>query len=82
MPYGRRPRLTLIGPRPVEVIVNGQPFPLAQESTVADLLEQLGLTGKPVAVELNLQVVPRQRHAQQRIAPGDRLEIVTLVGGG
>jgi thiamine biosynthesis protein ThiS len=66
----------------VEVIVNGQPFPLAEETTVADLLGQLGLTGKPVAVELNLQVVPRHRHAQQAVVDGDRLEIVTLVGGG
>ena len=66
----------------MEIIVNGQPFQLAEKTTVADLLGQLGLTGKPVAVELNLQVVPRQRHAQQPVAPGDRLEIVTLVGGG
>jgi len=38
--------------------------------------------GKPVAVEVNLELVPRQRHAEHRLAEGDRLEIVTLVGGG
>ena len=39
-------------------------------------------TAKPVAVEVNLQLVPRHRHAEHRLAEGDRLEIVTLVGGG
>jgi len=51
-------------------------------TTVAELLEQLGLAGKLVAVEVNLQVVPREQHAACKLAPGDRLEIVTLVGGG
>jgi sulfur carrier protein len=67
---------------PVEIIVNGQPRHVAAEITVVELLAELELTGKPVAVELNLELVPRQRHAEQRIAAGDRLEIVTLVGGG
>jgi sulfur carrier protein len=66
----------------VEIIVNGQARQAAEGTTVAALLEELGLAGKFVAVELNLQVVPRARHAAQRLAPGDRLEIVTLVGGG
>ena len=46
------------------------------------LLEELNLTGKPVAVEVNLELVPRQQHAGHRLAESDRLEIVTLVGGG
>jgi thiamine biosynthesis protein ThiS len=66
----------------VKIIVNGQSREAADGSTVAQLLEQLGLAGKYVAVELNLQLVPRARHAEQRLAAGDRLEIVTLVGGG
>jgi sulfur carrier protein len=45
-------------------------------------LGQLRLGGKPVAVEVNLELVPRQNHAQHLLAEGDRLEIVTLVGGG
>ena len=66
----------------MEIIVNGQSCQVAEETTVAGLLEDLGLARKYVAVEVNLQLVPRQEHGERRLAPGDRLEIVTLVGGG
>jgi sulfur carrier protein len=66
----------------VNVIVNGQPHAVADGATVATLLAELGLAGKPVAVEVNLDLVPAARHPQCRLADGDRLEIVTLVGGG
>jgi len=66
----------------MQVTVNGQPRQLADGATVAELLAELRLADKPVAVEVNRQLVPRQRHAQHRLAEGDRLEIVTLVGGG
>ena len=66
----------------MQIIVNDQPRELVEGCTLAALLEQLGLADKPVAVEVNLELVPRNRHAQHRLAPGDRLEIVTLVGGG
>lgn len=66
----------------IEITVNGQVRRVAPGSTVADLLAELGLESQIVAVELNFQVVPRARHAEQRLQAGDRLEIVTLVGGG
>lgn len=66
----------------IEITVNGQPRRVAAGATVADLLAELGLESQIVAVELNFQVVPRARHAQQSLQAGDRLEIVTLVGGG
>jgi thiamine biosynthesis protein ThiS len=66
----------------VEIIVNGQPYELTEPTTVAGLLAKLGLTQKHVAVEKNLELVPRQRHVQEPVAAGDRFEIVTLVGGG
>ena len=66
----------------MEIIVNGQPRQVAEGTTVAQLLDRLELAGRYVAVEVNLEVVPRARHAEHRLAPGDRLEIVTLVGGG
>ena len=66
----------------VQIVVNGEPCQTPEGCTVAALLEQLGLTGKPVAVEVNLQLVPRQRHQEHVLASGDRIEIVTLVGGG
>ena len=66
----------------MHVTVNGTAREVADATTVADLLESLRLTAKPVAVEVNLELVPRQQHAEHRLAEGDRLEIVTLVGGG
>jgi len=66
----------------VQVSVNGQPRQVAEATTIARLLDQLELTTKYVAVEVNLQLVPRARHAEHRLSEGDRLEIVTLVGGG
>ena len=66
----------------MQITVNGQPRHLADGATVAELLTELRLADKPVAVEVNRELVPRQRHAQHWLAEGDRLEIVTLVGGG
>ena len=66
----------------MELIINGQPHQTAEATTVAQLLDDLGLKGKFVAVEVNLELVPRQQHASHWLAAGDRLEIVTLVGGG
>jgi thiamine biosynthesis protein ThiS len=66
----------------VEINVNGQDRQVDPAATVADLLKQLELASKPVAVEVNLELVPREKHAEHRLADGDRLEIVTLVGGG
>jgi sulfur carrier protein len=66
----------------MRILVNDQPQNVAESCTVAALLEELGLTGKPVAVEVNLQLVPRGQHAGHVLSADDRLEIVTLVGGG
>jgi sulfur carrier protein len=66
----------------VEIIVNGRPRRVADGSTVAELVGELELSTRHVAVEVNLDLVPRQAHAERRLAEGDRVEIVTLVGGG
>ncbi len=66
----------------MEITVNGQLRRLAERITVAELLEELALAGKHVAVEANRELVPHQLHASHRLADGDRLEIVTLAGGG
>ena len=66
----------------MQITVNGQPREVAEGLSVAQLLDELALATKYVAVEVNLQLVPRPKHAEHRLAEGDRLEIVTLVGGG
>ena len=62
--------------------VNGTPRALAAGATVADLVAALGLRPELVAVEVNKALVPRRRHAEHPLSTGDRVEIVTLVGGG
>ena len=66
----------------MKVYVNGDAREIDDRATVALLLESLSLRPRHVAVELNLEVVPRARHAECLLRDGDRLEIVTLVGGG
>lgn len=69
-------------PQDLNITVNGQDRPLRAAATVADLLTGMGLDKGRVAVEVNGNVVPRARHAEHRLATGDSVEIVTLVGGG
>lgn len=66
----------------VKLTVNGDQRDLADGATVIALLEELELAGKFVAVEVNRELVPKARHAERVLAEGDRVEIVTLVGGG
>ena len=66
----------------MQIVVNGLPREVAQPLTVADLLGELNLPPRGVAVEVNLQIVPRARHTELRLQDGDRLEVVSLVGGG
>ena len=66
----------------LQIIVNGEPRELPAGTTVAGLLEQMQMASKFVAVERNLELVPRATHADCLLQAGDRLEIVTLVGGG
>jgi thiamine biosynthesis protein ThiS len=66
----------------MEIFVNGERRSVEPNTTVADLLEALGLDPRQLAVERNLELAPRTAHATTRLMPGDRVEIVTLVGGG
>jgi sulfur carrier protein len=66
----------------MELTVNGGLREVADGSTVAALLAELGLANQFVAVEVNRQVIPRARHPECRLKAGDKVEIVTLVGGG
>jgi sulfur carrier protein len=65
------------------IVVNGASHACRSAApTVADLIGELALTGKRVAVERNGEIVPRSRYAEERLAPGDTLEIIAAVGGG
>lgn len=66
----------------MEIYVNGAPRRCEPETTVAALLEDLGCAGRRVAVEVNHDIVPRSLHAERRVQPGDRIEVVQAIGGG
>lgn len=66
----------------MRIQLNGEPFELPDGHTVANLLERLDLTGKRVAVELNLDIVPRSQHAATALGEGDQVEVVHAIGGG
>jgi sulfur carrier protein len=66
----------------IDVVVNGESRSVAPGTTVAALIGLLGLGDRRVAVERNREVVPRAQHGATVLAAGDRLEVVTFVGGG
>jgi len=66
----------------MQIEVNGTSREVDGGTTVAALLDELEVAQPHVAVELNLEVVPRAQHAETVLRDGDRLEVVTLVGGG
>lgn len=64
------------------IVLNGDARPIQTGQTVSDLLRELGLDSRQVAVERNREVVPRAEHGSTLLAEGDQLEVVTFVGGG
>jgi len=66
----------------ISVTVNGKPHQVPQGTTVSGLLGQLGVDPGRVAVERNLDVVPKRLYDEAVLAEGDTLEVVTFVGGG
>jgi sulfur carrier protein len=66
----------------VQVIVNDEPRTLPDGATVADLVASLALGPRRIAVEVNVQIVPRATYAQTALHDGDRIEIIHFVGGG
>jgi sulfur carrier protein len=66
----------------LELKINGEARQFSEALTVSGLIEQLGYTGKRIAVERNGEIVPKSQHATTALASGDQLEIVVAVGGG
>lgn len=66
----------------MQILLNGEPFQADSPLTVAGLVEQLGLAGKRVAVEVNKEIVPRSEHGQHQLQDEDNVEVVAAIGGG
>jgi thiamine biosynthesis protein ThiS len=66
----------------MKLLLNGDERDVAEVVTIADLVAKLGLDARKVAVERNLEIAPRSTYADTALADGDRIEIVTFIGGG
>lgn len=66
----------------MQIQVNGETRQLPTDITVAGLIEQCGLRGRRLAVELNGDILPRDEYPERRLADGDTIEIVQAIGGG
>jgi sulfur carrier protein len=66
----------------IAILVNGESRETPADATVLTLLDQLGLNPGRVAIEYNLQILPKTKWEETKVAPGDRFEIVQFVGGG
>ena len=63
-------------------VINGENRSLRDGATVSELIAELALTGRRIAVEVNREIVPASEYGTRRIADGDTIEIVHFVGGG
>jgi sulfur carrier protein len=66
----------------ISIQVNGENRETSQGTTIRALLDQLGLNAGRVAIEYNLQILPKTKWDETQVNPGDRLEIVQFVAGG
>jgi sulfur carrier protein len=68
--------------QPIKVTVNGAAREFAAALTFDQLLAELSLAGKRLAIEVNGEIVPRSTFAEKRLRDGDKVEVVVAVGGG
>jgi thiamine biosynthesis protein ThiS len=66
----------------MQILVNGAAREVPDNYTAAELVEAMDLAGKRIAMEVNLEIVPRSSYAAHRFQPGDRIEVVQAIGGG
>jgi sulfur carrier protein len=66
----------------VNIVLNGEPRNVPAACTAAQLLNELGLAGKRLALEVNAEIVPRSRFDQHVFRDGDKVEVVHAIGGG
>ena len=81
-PRHLRPMATITAAATIDITVNGEARELPAPITVAELLARIGLDTRKVAVERNMEIVPRSTYAGTALAAGDALEIVHFIGGG
>ena len=66
----------------MKIFINGTEREVASDFTAQQLIKELGLTGRRVAMEVNKEIVPRSRYAEHPFQANDQIEIVHAIGGG
>lgn len=66
----------------MQIRLNGELTSVKNDTTIRDLIEQIGLIGQRYAVEVNESIVPRSKHEQHTLNEHDKVEIVQAIGGG
>ncbi len=66
----------------MKIILNGQEKSFEAPVTIAALVQEMGLSERRIAVEVNREIVPRSRHSEYRLKDNDRVEVVFAIGGG
>tara|TARA_B100001063_G_scaffold229860_1_gene242445 strand:- start:352 stop:552 length:201 start_codon:yes stop_codon:yes gene_type:complete len=66
----------------MQINLNGESLDVRDGASLIDLIEQLGMTGKRIAIELNMEIIPRSEHPSTMLAQNDTVEIVNAIGGG
>ncbi|MBK6797866.1 MAG: sulfur carrier protein ThiS [Acidobacteria bacterium] len=66
----------------MEIILNGEPYQIGENRSIVDLVHLLNLVPERLAIELNLDILPKSAWGETLLKPGDRVEMVHFVGGG
>ncbi|HEX5637640.1 MAG TPA: sulfur carrier protein ThiS [Gammaproteobacteria bacterium] len=66
----------------MNIVLNGEPRPVNSGTHLEQLVQELGLKGKRLAVEINREIIPRSQYANTELKNGDTIEIVHAIGGG
>lgn len=66
----------------MQIVLNGESHPITLPQTVAQLVDQLGLTGKAIAIAINRRVIPAKKWQETTLQPDDQVEVVRAIGGG
>ncbi len=66
----------------MNIYLNGEQREIANGTTLGELLAQLEMTQQRIAVEINLNIIPRSQHAKTLLRADDKVEVVRAIGGG
>jgi len=66
----------------MNILLNGEPRKIAAGTTLSELLAELEMSQQRIAVEINLNIIPRSQHGETVLEADDKVEVVRAIGGG